>query len=170
MYYENDEDDKDNRRLGKQKKSKLTKKVLDTDEIDEISLSPISVNIPVQFVDPLTGTKTLNPDFGADVDKIIETYPTITTIIWYCRSGQRSSIGCYAPYCPMALASPDIVNYEVEGTGNGNGGFEGSSYSNSRLGYRGFPNRDTDGQSVSFKDQGLPILIGEKPASTLVVN
>ena len=169
VYYEDDEDDQNSRRLGKQE-AKRTKKVIDTDDVSKITLSPIALNIPVQFVDPLTGTKSLNQGFGKAVDEIITEFPTITTIIWYCRSGLRSSIGCYAPYCPRALASPNIVNYEVEGTSNGNGGFEGSSYSNSRLGYRGFPNRDTEGQSVSFKDQGLPIVIGMKPVSTLVVD
>lgn len=137
-------------------------------DVASTDLTGVSYNVPVEFIDTNTGVKTLNPLFGKQVDAIIrELQPD--RVIFYCRSGQRSSIGCYYEYCPFEQLFPGVLGgqifaYEVEGTVNGFGGVEGTSYKNSMLGYRGFPGRYTADsgpiESVSFKDSGLPIKIG----------
>lgn len=144
-------------------------------DIESINLTGISYNIPVEFIDTLTGESRLNPLFGKQCDALIrELQPD--RIIFYCRSGQRSSIGCYYQFCPFEQLFPgvlggSIIAYEVESPVNGRGGFEGTSYNNTFLGYRGFPGRytaDSGQESVAFKDMKLPIVIGTLPKTICV--
>ena len=128
----------------------------------------MSFNVPVERRDPVTTEKKLNPNFGKEIDALVEN-SNPSAMIFYCRSGQRSSTGCYFPYCPRTFFdfNAGIEYYEVEAVDengnavNGKGGFEGSSSSNVYNGYRGFPGRL--GDPVSFKDTGLPIVIGKAP-------
>lgn len=140
-------------------------------DVASTSLTGISHNIPIEYVDSTTGVTTLNPIWGKQVDALIRDLHA-DRIVFFCRSGQRSSIGCYYEYCPFATLFPGILSgqmmaYEVESEENGYGGFEGSQYSNAMLGYRGFPGRYTASSanvsSSSFKDMGLPIKIGTYP-------
>ena len=160
---------------GKKKRTKVS-------EVASTELKGMVYNIPVQYqdpsvIDPTTGKPQimLNANFGKQIDALVQAKQqqgkVVDRIIFYCRSGQRSSIGCYYQFCPMALLSPTIINYEVESAKNGRGGFEGTSYNNVFIGYRGFPGRVTknqDEKSASFKDAGLPILIGKTPKTVKV--
>lgn len=151
--------------------------------VENTELSGMVFNVPVSFRDANTGETTLNPDFGTQVDALVQDLQA-DRVIFYCRSGQRSSIGCYYQFCPFGIffsaRSPlnpngPLVLYEVETDlvdengvlVNGRGGFEGTSYGNRFLGYRGFPGRVTSGigdtESASFKDAGLPMIIGKTP-------
>jgi len=140
-------------------------------------LSSVSYNVPVEYVDTLTGQKTLNPLWGKQADAIIAETGA-DRIIFFCRSGQRSSVGCYYEFCPFQVLFPGILGmqmiaYEVETQViNGRGGFEGTDYSNSLLGYRGFPGRSTANlamsPSASFKDAGLPMDTGMLPKTAIV--
>ena len=161
-----------------------------TDDIDKITTKPFAFNAPVEYRDVEANVKTLNPYIGSDVMSIVQQFnPLPQAVIFYCRSGQRSTIGCYYGYCTelfQGFLENGIVGYEVELSGeevgseiNGNGGFEGSSYSNRFNGYRGFPGRmdivDEDEvgnlftneeatiKAADFKDAGLPITIGKQP-------
>ncbi len=146
-------------------------------KIAKTNLTGIVYNVPVEFRDPSTGERLLNKDFGRQVDALIrELQPS--RVIFYCRSGKRSSVGCYYEFCPFeqlfpGVLSGNIVAYEVETQEiNGLGGFESSSGSDRYLGYRGFPGRVTDGilsaPSASFKDAGLPIIISKLPKTVKV--
>lgn len=142
-------------------------------DIMTTSMSAISYNIPVEFINTDTGISTLNPLWGKQADALIEATGA-DRIIFFCRSGQRSSIGCYYEFCPFRVLFPGILGYipgvqmlayEVESaTTNGRGGFEGTDYSGTMLGYRGFPGRYTafsgPTESASFKDHALPIKTG----------
>ena len=135
-------------------------------------LTGVSYNVPVENIDSVTGEKSLNPLWGKQADAIIEATGA-DRIIFFCRSGVRSSVGCYYEFCPFrvlfgGIFSAQMVAYEVETpTINGRGGFEGTDYNNAFLGYRGFPSRHTDSlsaePSASFKDAGLPIDTGMLP-------
>jgi len=148
-----------------------------TSDVASTDLTGISYNVPVEFVDTNTGIKTLNDQFGQQVDAIIRETGA-DRVIFFCRSGQRSSIGCYYEFCPFEQLFPGVLQqqifaYEVESDiTNGRGGFEGTSYSDSFIGYRGFPGRYTADsgltESVAFKDAGLPIKIGTTPKTVLV--
>jgi len=155
---------------------------LSVDEVVSTDLSPIAYNVPVEYLDPTTGETTLNPRFGFTTDALVaeytETSPAgLSSVVFFCRSGRRSSVGCYYKYCPFSLMDPSITAYEVEATDefgnevNGLGGFESTSASNRYLGYRGFPGRRSAGvlaaESVAFKDTGLPIVIGHVPMTEL---
>jgi len=140
-------------------------------DIASTQLTGVSYNIPVEYLDTDTGISTLNPLWGKQCDALIRETGA-TRIIFFCRSGQRSSIGCYYEFCPFEQLFPGILGgqmiaYEVESAiQNGRGGFEGSNYANSMLGYRGFPDRYTANSGISpsaaFTDFGLP-----KDTSTL---
>ena len=148
------------------------RKYIPVSDVAKTDLSAISFTVPVEFHDAKTGKKTLNPLFGFQIDGLIKTYQP-DRIIFFCRSGQRSSIGCYYQYCPFqelfpGVLSGKIIAYEVESdVENGFGGFESTTYSNSFLGYRGYPGRNTADigsvESVSFKDQKLPIITNQVP-------
>ena len=148
-----------------------------TSDVASTHLTGISYNVPVEFIDTDTGIKSLNDKFGQQIDAIIRETGA-DRVIFFCRSGQRSSIGCYYEFCPFEQLFPGVLQqqifaYEVESDiTNGRGGFEGTSYSDSFIGYRGFPGRYTADsgltESVAFKDRGLPIKIGTTPKTGLV--
>jgi rhodanese-related sulfurtransferase len=146
-------------------------------EIASSHLTGVSYNVPVENIDSVTGEESLNPLWGKQADAIIEATGA-DRIIFFCRSGQRSSVGCYYEFCPFRVLFPGIlgmqmVAYEVETQViNGRGGFEGTDYNRALLGYRGFPGRYTDSlssePSASFKDAGLPINTGMLPKQATV--
>jgi len=146
-------------------------------DIARTEVTGVSYNVPVEYVDGQTGVKTLNPLFGKQLDAIVRENGA-DRIIFYCRSGQRSSIGCYYKFCPFEQLFPGILGmqmiaYEVESAiTNGRGGFQGTDYSNAFLGYRGFPGRNTDNLDVSpsaaFMDAGLPMDTGMLPKTVRV--
>lgn len=148
-----------------------------TSNVASTYLTGISYNVPVEFIDTNTGIKHLNDKFGQQIDAIIRETDA-DRIIFFCRSGLRSSIGCYYEFCPFEQLFPGVLQqqmfaFEVESAiTNGRGGFEGTSYSDSMIGYRGFPGRYTASagltESVAFKDRGLPIKIGTIPKTVLV--
>lgn len=157
-------------------------KRISTADVVTTDLSPIAFNVPVEYLDPNTGETTLNPYFGVDTDALVADFAAsspdgVSSVIFFCRSGTRSSVGCYYKYCPFSLLNPELTAYEVEAVDpqgnevNGYGGFESTAASNRYLGYRGFPGRVTSGvlvtQSVSFKDYGLPIVISELPMTQI---
>jgi hypothetical protein len=89
---------------------------LSPDDVTEIDLSPTFFNVPVEYVDAATVTKTLNPNFGASIKGLFEAYPS-EAVIFSCRSGNRSTIGCYVWYCSEFLdpsLSMGKTFYEVE--------------------------------------------------------
>lgn len=143
------------------------------DKVESVDLSPIAFSIPVEYRNVTTDEKSLNTKFGMDMSNLFSSIPG-EAAIFFCRSGMRSSVGCYIHYCTelLQVAGSGMTFYEVdavdENTGeekSGNGGFEGSTYSNKYLGYRGFPGRldVTPNSAVDFKDAGLPIVIGKTP-------
>lgn len=145
-------------------------------DVKKTHLSGMAYNVPVENVDAVTGKRTINPDLGNQINQLIQATGA-NRVIFFCRSGQRSTIGCYYKYCPMALFAPGIISYEVEAKDangneiNGYGGFESTADSSRFLGYRGFPGRGTDGgilltPSVSFKDAALPIVIDKSAPNT----
>jgi len=146
-------------------------------DVKTTNLTGISYNIPVEYINTVTGVKQNNPLFGKQVDALI-TALSPDRIIFFCRSGERSSIGCYYQFCPFeklfpGVISGNIIAYEVEGPkGTGVGGFEGRTYNDVMIGYRGFPGRYTADfppeESVSFKDMGLPIKTSTLPKSVCV--
>ena len=86
------------------------------DGIAEVDLSPTFFNVPVEYMDAETVTKTLNPNFGASIKGLFEAYPS-EAVIFSCRSGNRSTIGCYVWYCSEFLdpsVSMGKTFYEVE--------------------------------------------------------
>lgn len=136
------------------------------EDVASEDLSQISYNVPVVFRDAVTGAETENPEFGQTVDALIG-QTGADAVIWFCRSGQRSTVGCSIWYCPFSLQNPAISNFEIEGASNGYGGFEGSDNDNRYNGLRGFPGRLED--AVSFKDRGLPVVIGKTPVDQFPV-
>lgn len=163
----------------KRPKIELVKgKPIDINKIESVDLSPIAFNIPVEFRDTDTDEKTLNDQFGSSIVSLFASQFGEDTqgkaAIFFCRSGKRSTVGCYIHYCMelMQVAGSGITFYEVEAYDsktnsekNGNGGFEGSTYENTFLGYRGFPGRmkTSPNGAVDFKDTGLPIITGMTP-------
>jgi len=144
------------------------------DDVSSLDLSPISFNVPIEFLSEESNFEpVLNPGIGSGILDLIDEFQA-EVAIYYCRSGRRSSIGCYWGYCKdlvVTLASLD--NYEIEAFDdvnnveiNGIGGFQGSSYSGRYNGYRGFPDRLTPDDAVdaaSWMDAGLPIAIAIPP-------
>jgi len=150
--------------------------VIDVEAVASLTLSPIAYNIPVETRDPSANFEvSLNTNFGADIMELISSMGQMTpqAIIFYCRSGRRSSVGCYYGYCSEFMTIPPgmFTFYEVEAVDangneiNGRGGFEGASYGNRFNGYRGFPSRPGVSDAVDFKDAGLPIVIGHRPVT-----
>lgn len=140
-------------------------------------LTNMTYNVPLLFVNSSTGVTQDNPLWGKQVDALVrELKPT--RIIFFCRSGDRSSVGVYYQFAPFEVVFPGILSgkilaysVDVPMPTNGYGGFEGMSYSNNMLGYRGFPGRATSGESfesVSFKDMGLPIKTSTTPKTVCV--
>lgn len=114
--------------------------------------------------------KSLNTDFVATVEA---NFNISEIIIIFCRSGGRSSSAADQLETAGFLNVYEIDNYMNDG---GRGGFQGSGYSGSYGGYRGYPerlpsnmaphkikvkldsNRITNpDDSVAWMDSGLPI-------------
>lgn len=138
-------------------------KRIQTKKIEEISLSPIAINIPYYFWDEDTGSLVVNENFSTDVEELQTTGYDI--LIFFCRSGGRSEM-CLGNFNTSLFQA--IYEIDQPDGKSGRGGFEGTSYSNSYNGYRGFPERLTeiqDHSSVSWKDAGLPIKTSINPLS-----
>lgn len=140
-------------------------------------LTNMTYNVPLEFVDPSTGVSQFNPLWGKQIDALIRDLNP-TRIIFFCRSGDRAAIGTYYQFVPFEQLFPGILSgkiiaysVDVPKPTVGYGGFEGSTYGNTILGYRGFPGRATSGEpfeSVSFKDMGLPIKTSTTPKTVCV--
>jgi rhodanese-related sulfurtransferase len=134
------------------------------DGITTLDLSPIAFNVPVEFRDAITDENSLNPNFGTGVIDVVEVTKA-DVLIYYCRSGARSSIGCYWGYCKELVFNLfEKKNYEIDTPNiNGLGGFQGTAYKDRYNGYRGYPGRLTKtdlSTATDWMDAGLPIKIG----------
>lgn len=135
-------------------------------KIDSVSLEPIARNIPYLLWDEATGTLAPNGEEFANFVEDVEALATeeeFDILIFFCRSGGRSQ-NCL-PDFDVTLFE-EIYEIDQPDGKTGRGGFEGSSYGNVYLGYRGFPERQTffqNHESVSWKDAGLPLKIGVNP-------
>ena len=137
-------------------------RIIPTGTVEEVKLSPIAMNIPFKLWDEDTASMVLNENFGTEIENLAAEQD-VDIIIFFCRSGGRSQ-DC------LNFMNPSLFEkiYEIDQPDltNGLGGFEGTSYSNVYLGYRGFPQRKTMIQehfSVSWKDTGLPMKTGVNP-------
>lgn len=86
------------------------------DDVTEVNLCLTFFNVPVEYMDAATVTKTLNPNFGASIKELFEAYPS-EAVIFSFLSGNRSTIGCYVWYCSKFLdpsLSMGKTFYEVE--------------------------------------------------------
>lgn len=136
------------------------------DKVDSVELTPIAISIPYLLWDETTATLAPNGEeyanFVADVEALA-TEQDVDVVIFFCRSGGRSQ-ACLAPFNTELF--DEIYEIDQPNLKSGRGGFEGTTYSNVYLGYRGFPQRLTfiqDNESVAWKDAGLPIKIGANP-------
>ncbi len=135
---------------------------IQSSKIASLETSPVSTaNIPYEIWDDATATKPVNPNFVADMEALAD--QGVTTVILMCRSGKRSTKG--GEVLPDWLF--DTV-YEIDQPDgkNGTGGFQGTSYHDHYLGYRGYPGHNTrreEHPSVSWQDAGLPMHIGWNP-------
>lgn len=131
-------------------------------KIKSVDLAPIAVNIPYMLWDEGTATTALNEDFGKAVEALA-LEQNVQVVIFFCRSGGRSG-ACLSSFDKTLFDA--IYEIDQPDQTNGHGGFEGPSYSNVFLGYRGFPGRHTQSQeppSVSWTDASLPIKTGVNP-------
>ncbi len=144
------------------------KRYIRVQDVASVKLTPIAKNIPYQLWDETTGKSVPNgPDFinfRTAVEKLANE-DGVDIVIFFCRSGGRSE-GCVAQFDPTLFEK--LYEMDQPSEVDGNGGFEGNTYSNKYLGYRGFPGRVTIVQapgadSTSWKDTGLPIRIGVSP-------
>ena len=131
-----------------------------------VTLAPIAVNVPWKLWDEATATMTDNPDFATELASLVDA-GSVDVLIFYCRSGHRSQ-QCVTDDLVAALpVTVRLYEIDIESEGlGGYGGFEGSTYGNAFIGYRGFPGRETrfeEFPSVSWEDTGLPIKIGVSP-------
>lgn len=136
--------------------------MLPTSKIKEVKLSPIAINIPYMLWDETTAGMTENADFKAEVEKLA-LEQGVDVVIFFCRSGGRSQ-GCLNAFDTSLFKQ--VYEIDQPDGENGFGGFEGTSYSNIHIGHRGFPGRNTNGQShesVSWKDSALPIKTSVNP-------
>jgi rhodanese-related sulfurtransferase len=132
-------------------------------KVTSMKMSPIAYSVPYQLWNEASRSLSLNANFEAEMAQLAGDEKPV--LILFCRSGGRTD----AANCVSELDEElfDTI-YEIDqpdGQTN-HGGFEGSSYGNVFNGYRGFPERDTWNQahpSVSWKDAGLPIVIGATP-------
>lgn len=148
-------------------------------EVEEITTSPIAINIPYQTWRRDKNSykdKVYNPHFGKEIEALAEFDvngdPTVV-IILTCRSGKRTSASVgedpkNPEWPPQFDLSYFKAVYEIDYPlpVNARGGIQGSDYSEAYNGFRGFPGRDTSFQSpesVSWYDAGLPIHIGAFP-------
>lgn len=129
--------------------------------VKSVDLSPIAINIPYKLWDEATGKTTDNPYFLEDVEALA--LDGAEVVIFFCRSGGRSQ-DCLTDFNTTVFEA--IYEIDRPDLQDGFGGFEGTSYGNVHLGYRGFPQRDTrhlEAPSVSWKDSGLPTKTGVNP-------
>ncbi len=141
---------------------------------------PVGYLIPWQMFKGVDGSgKSImepNSDF---IELVKDTFDYDRPLITMCRSGHRSTEAAKLLESHGFVNVYEIDNYlkEQESPPGGNGGFQGSNYSNNYEGYRGYPDRllsghhnpvkitvetDTDriinpDASVSWMDTGLPI-------------
>lgn len=136
--------------------------ILPISKIKEVKLSPIAINIPFKLWDEATASMNDNADFRKEVEALaLEN--GVDIVIFFCRSGGRSEACLNAFDTSLFERIYEIDQPDGE---NGFGGFEGTSYSNAFIGYRGFPRRDTTDRnhtSVSWKDSSLPIKTSVNP-------
>ena len=131
-------------------------------QIKSVDLAPIAVNIPYMLWDEETASMALNEEFSKAVEALA-LEQGVQVVIFFCRSGGRSK-ACLAGFDRTLFDA--IYEIDQPNQANGYGGFEGTSYSNVFLGYRGFPGRHTQSQqnpSVSWTDASLPIKTGVNP-------
>jgi rhodanese-related sulfurtransferase len=130
--------------------------------VADLDVEPLAYWVPFKTWDSNTGEFAENPDFTADVESLAVPGER-NVVIYFCRSGGRTNT------CGVELSSDLFeTQYEIDQPDgkSGRGGMEGSTYGNVFNGYRGFPGRWTFSQehpSVSWKDTGLPIVIGASP-------
>jgi hypothetical protein len=127
--------------------------------VEDLDLEPMAYWVPYKIWSSEDGSFTLNEDFTADVESLAVPGER-NVVIFFCRSGGRTNT------CGVELNTELFeTQYEIDQPDgkSGRGGMEGSTYGNVFNGYRGFPERFTFSQeheSVSWKDTGLPIVIG----------
>jgi rhodanese-related sulfurtransferase len=135
------------------------------DKVAELQTTPIASSIPYKLWDETQAKLVGNPAFAGAISKLAD--DGVQVLIVFCRSGGRSS-DCIVQIDPTIAARFSGV-YEIDDPGGlvtGVGGFEGAGYAQVYNGHLGFPGRLTQGQtapSVSWKDAGLPIRIGQNP-------
>jgi rhodanese-related sulfurtransferase len=147
-------------------KQKHWPRLLPVKKIKSVDMSPIAINIPYKLWDEQTAKLYINPDFPAAVEALAQ-QQGVQVVILFCRSGDRSEASVKSFDNSLFESIYEIDRPDLQ---NGSGGFEGTSYNNVFLGYRGFPRRDTRMQqapSVSWKDSALPIKTNVNP---LMVN
>ena len=130
--------------------------------VEEIETTPIAINIPYKTWNDETATKPFNDYFSEEIEALAGEYDVI---IMMCRSGKRSSLPSDASKFNFNLFNAVYEIDQPDGT-NARGGFQGTSYSDSYNGYRGYPGRRTyykEHNSVSWSDAGLPCHIGWEP-------
>lgn len=143
-------------------KEKKRPHLLPVCKVKSVDLAPIAINIPFRLWDENTATTTINEGFKEAVEALA-TEQGVQVVIFFCRSGGRSE-ACLAPFDNALFEA--IYEIDQPNLAGGFGGFEGTSYSNVFLGYRGFPGRHTQSQensSVSWTDSALPIKTGVNP-------
>jgi rhodanese-related sulfurtransferase len=133
-------------------------------DIEGMTTIPLATNIPLW--------RLILTDTGPDWDKnsaedfpatVAAKYPTVATLIVFCRTGGRSS---QAGALLLEYAQANEIYwtlYEIDdpdGERN-HGGFSGPAYGGALAGYDGFPGRFTDRArvpSASWVDAGLPVV------------
>lgn len=143
-------------------------KRIQTGKIKSAELSPIATNIPYQDWDDKSAKLVPNGLFDDQIAALIDNHPD-SVLIFFCRSGGRSQ-DCLVKLEDLGLPCGSLYEIDQPSGADGYGGFEGGTYGNLFNGYRGFPGRRTDGQaapSVSWKDTGLPMKTGMKPANVI---
>lgn len=130
--------------------------------VEDLQVEPLAYWVPYKTWDSQTGEFAENPDFTPDVESLAVPGER-NVVIYFCRSGGRTN------ECGVELNTELFeTQYEIDQPDDksGRGGMQGSTYGNVFNGYRGFPGRWTFSQeheSVSWKDTGLPIVIGADP-------
>lgn len=138
-------------------------KVVQTRKVASMSLAPIAYHVPYEDWSESNGALEPNDEFQATMTTLAGT--DMPVVILFCRSGGRTDgTNCGSEFDSTLFDSVYEID-QPDGATN-HGGMEGSAYANAYNGYRGFPDRYTrpqDHPSVSWKDAGLPILIGKPP-------
>jgi rhodanese-related sulfurtransferase len=133
------------------------------DKVSKLSLSPIAYSVPYQLWNEANRSLVLNTDFLSQMQALAGSDRPV--LILFCRSGGRTDGTNCAKDLGLDFFSAIYEIDQPDGATN-HGGMEGSAYSNVYNGYRGFPGRLTWTQthpSASWKDAGLPIVVGAAP-------